>query len=101
MSWGENMKINNGNIHALYLNSYKTNEKVTDIKKISETKESMDTCQLSAIGKKLNQFAIEDESFQVSDKMVENIKNQVKNGTYTVDTTVLAKAMLGKMKGGQ
>lgn len=95
------MKINNGNIHALYLNNYKSNEKISEIKKSHEVKESMDTCQLSSIGKKLNQYAIEEETYGVSDKVVQQIKNQVKNGTYTIDSTVLAKNMLSKMKGGQ
>lgn len=95
------MKINNGNIHALYVNNYKAKEN-TKIEGKNRSKEvSKDTCELSVLGKSLNKLALEEESVGMSNKEVENIKSKVSNGTYNIDSQVLAKAMMEFMKGGQ
>jgi flagellar biosynthesis anti-sigma factor FlgM len=95
------MKINNGNIHALYVNSYKTKENIKVDNKNAAKEYIKDTCQLSTLGKSLNKLALEEESIGVSDKEVEKIKSRVSKGTYTVDSQVLAKAMMAYGKGGQ
>ena len=96
------MKINNGNIRAIYATSYinKDNNTINGVNKIGRVNK-MDTCELSSVGKQLNKFAIEDEAFEVDEKKVNEIRNKVQNGTYTVDSKVLAKAMMKHMKGGQ
>ncbi|WP_346913617.1 flagellar biosynthesis anti-sigma factor FlgM [Clostridium sp.] len=95
------MKVNNGNIHALYVNSYKTKENAK-LENSNANKEAVkDTCQLSALGKSLNKLALEEESVGMSDKEVEKIKSRISKGTYTVDSQVLAKAMMAYGKGGQ
>lgn len=95
------MKINNGNIHALYVNSYKTKEN-TKVENTKFNKDTVkDTCQISTLGKSLNKLALEEERIGVSDKEVEKIKNRISKGTYTVDSQVLAKAMMAYGKGGQ
>lgn len=95
------MKINNGNIHALYVNSYKTKENAKAENTKSNKDMVKDTCQLSTLGKSLNKLALEEENVGISDKEVEKIKNRVSKGTYTVDSQVLAKAMMAYGKGGQ
>ncbi|WP_346928210.1 hypothetical protein [Clostridium sp.] len=61
------MKVNNGNIHALYVNSYKTKEN-TKLENSNVNKEAAkDTCQLSTLGKSLNNLALEEESVGMSD----------------------------------
>ncbi|MEG1255989.1 flagellar biosynthesis anti-sigma factor FlgM [Clostridium sp.] len=96
------MKINNGNIHALYVKNYKTNENISNKDNCKLAKENIkDTCELSSLGKSLNKLSIEDESIGVSNKVVEKIRNEISKGTYTVDSKVLAKAMVNSMKGGQ
>ncbi|MEG0307384.1 MAG: flagellar biosynthesis anti-sigma factor FlgM [Clostridium sp.] len=93
------MKINNGNIHALYVNSYKTNAKVENKNNSNLTKEPIkDICELSSVGKSLNKLAMEDEIIGVSSEAVEKIKSDILNGTYTVDSKILAKAMAGTFK---
>lgn len=97
------MKINNGNIRAIYATNYinKDSNKIGNgVNKIGRVNK-MDTCELSSVGKQLNKFAIEDEAFEVDEKKVNEVRNKVQNGTYTVDSKVLAKAMMKHMKGGQ
>ncbi|MFR1708026.1 MAG: flagellar biosynthesis anti-sigma factor FlgM [Clostridium sp.] len=93
------MKVNNGNIHALYVNSYKANNTKVEDKNMSK-KVVKDTCELSPLGKSLNKLSLE-ESMGMSDKEIAKIKNKVSNGTYNVDSQILAKAMMEFMKGGQ
>lgn len=95
------MKINNGNIHALYLNSYKAKGNTKVENKNMSKEATKDTCELSSLGKSLNKLALEEESVGRSNKEVEKIKNKVSAGTYAVDSKVLAKSMMVFMKGGQ
>ncbi|WP_346934805.1 flagellar biosynthesis anti-sigma factor FlgM [Clostridium sp.] len=95
------MKVNNGNIHTLYVNSYKTKENAKSENSNVNKEAVKDTCQLSALGKSLNKLALEEESVGMSDKEVEKIKSRISKGTYTVDSQVLAKAMMAYGKGGQ
>jgi len=95
------MKINNGNIHALYVNSYKTKENIKAENTKPDKDMVKDTCQLSTLGKSLNKLALEEESVGISDKEVEKIKSRISKGTYAVDSQVLAKAMMAYGKGGQ
>lgn len=97
------MKINSGSINAIYVNNYITKETLLGNKDTEKIVKSTgnDTCQLSSVGKELNRLSIEDDSFGVDEKRLNEIKDQVNNGTYSVDSTVLAKAMMRHMKGGQ
>lgn len=56
-----------------------------------------DTVEVSKVGKKLSAFDNE-EVMQVSSKRIEEIKEQIANGTYKVDTKLLAEKMLSKYK---
>lgn len=72
------------------INIYEVNRKQTQkCEKISKK----DNIEISQTGKTLSSFA-EKEFSPISDKKIEEIRNQIANGTYKVDPKALAKKML-------
>lgn len=71
-----------------------------DIKKqdkVSITKKSSDSIEISPLGKSLSSYSIDDK-FESNDKRIEDLKNQVANGTYNRDAKLIASKMLEAMK---
>lgn len=66
------------------------------IEKIDKVKTS-DRIELSKAAKVLNDYAVENSSYDKSAK-VEEIKNKILNGTYNIDAKLTAKSMLDVMK---
>ncbi len=94
------MKINNINSNTLYINKYKNNEDKVNKSNINlAKKEGPDKCELSSVGKALNNLSIEEEIYGVSDKKVEEIKASISTGNYKVDTKALTEAMMKAMRG--
>lgn len=94
------MKINNVNTNTLYVSKYKNKEDIgtkVNPNKVQGTKG--DKCELSSVGKALNNLSIEEERFGVSKERVEKIKEELNKGIYKVDSEVLAKAILSSMRG--
>lgn len=93
------MKINNINM-SIYSNNYKTNEKSLNKSSITENKDNTkDTCKISSLGRSLNKIIVEDINYGVSAEKVEELKRKVSQGTYTMDSKALAKAISIRMKG--
>ncbi|MCR3757766.1 flagellar biosynthesis anti-sigma factor FlgM [Clostridium felsineum] len=90
------MKINNvgaGNKIELY----NFNKNVNDIK--NNTPKEKDVIEISTKGRYLSTFS-QDESIQkAGTKRVEEIKKQIEQGSYKVDTNSLAKKILDHVKG--
>lgn len=74
-------------------NVYKNNKVDT---KPNQNKQT-DTLQISDLGKYLNKINSKNEEINI-DK-VNEIKKRIENGTYNVDSKVLAKKIISNMKG--
>ncbi len=57
-----------------------------------------DSVEISTLGKKLSAYSLEDNFSTTTDK-INNIKNDIKNGTYNVDSKLVAEKMYDQMKG--
>ena len=71
-----------------------TSNKVNQVEKT----ETLDRIELSKEGKLLNDYKIDESSYDNS-KKIENIKNMIQNGTYNFDAKLIAKGMLDSIKG--
>lgn len=93
------MKVNNlNNLNNIkYINNYaKSNQKM----KNDDKEVSSDKCEISSIGKALNNLSIEDSKVNFDlEKDIEALKNKVSSGKYVVDTKALAEKILDAMKG--
>ncbi|HCW03413.1 MAG TPA: flagellar biosynthesis anti-sigma factor FlgM, partial [Clostridium sp.] len=77
------------------INLYKTNKKI----EVKETrKDQGDSIEISSLGKSLSHMNL-DENFQVSEKQIEQIRNEISNGTYNIDSKLVAEKMISFMKG--
>ena len=84
--------INTQNIISTYKNNIgKNTEKV-------ERVNSKDTIEISALGKKLNNYSLDNVSLDRSAK-IEKIKAQIENGTYNVSAKLTAKSIIDTIKG--
>ena len=87
------MKINNIKFNNID-NIYKT--KKLEVEK-TNTNNKSDSVQISDLGKYLNKVNTNKEDINM-DK-VNDIKKRIENGTYSVDSKVLAKKIIEKMEG--
>ncbi|SHE57813.1 flagellar biosynthesis anti-sigma factor FlgM [Clostridium fallax] len=76
--------------------------KVYNNNKVCKDKENIlnsnnDKIEISSLGKKLSDMNIDNISIN-NDKKIEEIKKSIKDGTYKVDTSKLAEAMIKKIK---
>ena len=87
------MKVNG--IRTNYINQYysKNMNKSINI----HSKREIDKVEISDIGKKLSK--IDSLNNQDRDKMVSEIREKVQNGTYKVNSKLLAKKIMGHIKG--
>ena len=88
------MKINGINMNKI-TKLYSDNKKIEN-KVIPKTKQ--DSLEISTLGKSLSEMN-NDESFINSKEKIEALKNQVSNGTYKADSTLIAKNILDVIKG--
>lgn len=92
------MKINSvqfNNIDNIYKSKKVESEK-------SKTNNKSDSIQISDLGKYLNKVNTEKISSNeenINMDKVEDIKRRIENGTYSVDSKVLAKNIIEKMEG--
>lgn len=77
------------------INFYKKNTTTAEAK---ATVSKKDTLELSSIGKTLSAFAL-DSKFINSNEKMEGIRNEVRQGTYKMDSTLTAKKIIDIMKG--
>ena len=87
------MKINNIKFNNID-NIYKTKKLEVDK---TNTNNKSDSVQISDLGKYLNKVNTNKEDINM-DK-VNEIKKRIENGTYSVDSKVLAKKIIEKMEG--
>lgn len=88
------MKINNTS-NIIAISAYKTNKIKQE--KVQEMKHE-DSCEISDLGKTLNNFSNE-EFFGVSKEKIESIKERISQGTYNVDSKLVAEKLIEHMKG--
>ena len=77
------------------INFYKKNTAKTEVKAAAIPK---DTIELSSAGKNLSALALGGKSVSSNEK-IEAIKNKVNNGTYNVDSKLVANKIIDNMKG--
>ncbi|MCB2308806.1 flagellar biosynthesis anti-sigma factor FlgM [Clostridium estertheticum] len=77
------------------INFYKKNTNKAEVKATAIPK---DTIELSAAGKSLSALALDGKSVNSNEKIVD-IKNKLNNGTYNVDSKLVAKKIIDNMKG--
>ncbi|WP_026881224.1 flagellar biosynthesis anti-sigma factor FlgM [Clostridium akagii] len=86
--------VGSSKILKLYNNSNNTNKAVKD----SSTKIAKnDSLEISTLGKKLSAYSI-DDNFNSSSAKIDAIKNDVKNGTYNIDSKLVAEKIYDQMK---
>jgi len=88
------MKINGINPNKI-LNVYA--KQVKNIEKKTEVQQK-DSIQISSLGKNLSAYSLDDK-FVNSNEKIEAIKNQIANGTYSVDSKLVAAKILEEIKG--
>lgn len=87
------MKITGVSVNKI-VNTYENNKnKVLENKKVCRK----DTFLFSRLGKELCSFENEEVS-SVTPERIEEIKNQIANGTYKIDSKLIAKKMLSKYR---
>ena len=77
------------------INFYKNNAVKTEIKVATSKK---DTIELSSAGKSLSALSLDDKLINSKEK-IEAIRNEIKQGTYKMDSTLTAKKIIDIMKG--
>ncbi|GAA0121419.1 flagellar biosynthesis anti-sigma factor FlgM [uncultured Clostridium sp.] len=88
------MKINNTS-NIIAISSYKAN-KIKQEK--TEEMKQQDSCEISDLGKTLNNFSNEEFS-GVSKEKIEAIREKISQGTYKVDSKLVAEKLIEHMKG--
>lgn len=89
------MKINSVSI-TKGVNAYNLNKKNIENKQVNNNKK--DTVEISKVGKSLSAYSIEDKFLNSQDK-IEKIKKSIDEGTYKVDSKLIAEKMINSMKG--
>lgn len=82
------MKINR--INSIYVNN--VYGKKSNHKTVGEKKQNRDSVRISEVGRKLSQ--IEKLEGKDREKMVEKVKEDIKNGTYKIDSKAIAEKIL-------
>lgn len=88
------MKINGVSTNKV-VNLYKVNKKL-DVK--DSSKVHRDSIEISSIGKSLSNMSL-DDNYQISEKRLEEIREEISRGTYNVDSKLVAQRMINFMKG--
>lgn len=91
------MNINSVGVNKV-INVYNDANK-RGIEKKSDVKKS-DSIEISNIGKSLSSFGLE-KNLNISKERLDSLSNQVSNGTYKVDSSVLASKLLSVVKGNE
>ena len=87
------MKIDG--VKPTVINFYKKNTTKTEVK---VTKAQKDTIELSTAGKNLSALALDGKTINSNEK-IEAIRNKINNGTYNVDSKLVANKIIDNMKG--
>ncbi|AKN33908.1 flagellar biosynthesis anti-sigma factor FlgM [Clostridium carboxidivorans P7] len=82
--------INPNKVISLYSEHKKNIEKKDQVQK-------NDTVQISSLGKSLSSYSLDDK-FVNSKEKIERLTNEVKNGTYNIDSRLVAEKMIEEMK---
>lgn len=82
--------INPNKVINLYSEHKKTIEKKDQVQK-------NDTVQISSIGKSLSSYPLDDKFINSKEK-IERLTNEVKNGTYNIDSKLVAAKIIEEMK---
>ena len=88
------MSINRINNQS-YINAYssKMNKSIDKINKTQAT----DRIEISSIGKSIRDYSLNTDIINNA-KKIEDIKNRIENGTYSVDARLTARSILEAMK---
>ncbi|MGL5152066.1 MAG: flagellar biosynthesis anti-sigma factor FlgM [Clostridium sp.] len=89
------MNVKGINTHMV--NSVYKNNKVNAVNKTKEIN-SKDSIEISQLAKSLRGYAT-GEKLVDNSKKIEELRNQINNGTYTVDAKLTAEKMVDYMKG--
>ena len=81
------MKITNDN-HVVFNSIYKI-DKVDKIENNNQNKKNTDSVQISDLGKYLSKVNSKEETMDM--EKINRLKKQIENGTYRVDSRILAK----------
>lgn len=87
------MKINGVNPSKV-VNLYSNN--VKNVSKKAEVSQK-DSIQISSLGKNLSSYSLDDK-FANSNEKIENLRNEIANGTYSRDSKLVAQKILEAMK---
>ncbi len=82
--------INPSKIINFYSDHKKSIEKNEQVKK-------NDTVQISSLGKSLSSYSLDDKFINSKEK-IERITNEINNGTYNVDSKLVAAKMIQEMQ---
>lgn len=82
--------INPNKVINLYSEHKKTIEKKDQVQK-------NDTVQISSIGKSLSSYSLDDKFINSKEKIA-RLTNEVKNGTYNIDSKLVAARIMEEMK---
>ena len=82
--------VKNNVVNFYKKNAVKTETTVANSKK--------DTIELSSAGKSLSALSLDDKLINSKEK-IEAIRNEIKQGTYKMDSTLTAKKIIDVMKG--
>lgn len=77
------------------VNFYNSQSKKVDTSKVDKVTDSI---EISSVGKNMSLYSLEDD-FTSSDKKIEQLKNQVENGTYNKSSKLIADKIFDSMKG--
>lgn len=86
----------NGVTSSKIVDFYNSTNKNMVQKKSAER--STDSIQISALGKSLSTYSL-DDNFDISKAKIEELKNKVSNGTYNVDAKLVAQKIYDNFKG--
>ncbi|NMM61266.1 flagellar biosynthesis anti-sigma factor FlgM [Clostridium sp. P21] len=87
------MKINGVNPSKV-INLYSDHKKTIEKK---ERVQNGDIVQISSLGKSLSSYSLDDK-FVSSKEKIEKLTNEVKNGTYNIDSKLIAAKIMEEMK---
>ena len=87
------MKITNDN-HVVFNSIYKI-DKVDKIENNNQNKKNTDSVQISEFGKYLSKLNSKEEKMDM--EKINRLKQQIEDGTYKVDSRLLAKKIVEKL----
>ena len=91
---GLKIKINGVSPNKI-ISLYNSNKKIQN----KDTgKVNRDSIEISSLGKSLSNMSL-DENYEISEKRLEEIREEISKGTYKVDAKLVAQRMINLMKG--